>query len=490
MNVAVRPEDAVSHQPLAAPFLAGFRSLLSETTGTWVNWDGEAPSWLSGDLLRTGPALFEVGGRPYRHWFDGLAMLYRFALAPDGVAYTNRFLRSESFAAAIDDHRVMHGGFATNSDSPYWRRVMDPVIGRMTDNANVNVFKFGEDDFVALTEVPRAMRFDRQTLATLGALTWDDQLKSHTMTAHPLRDAWRRVVYNLETVFSVPSLYRLTRMADGVTTREVVAEIRVDHPAYMHSFAMSRNYLILVECPLVVHPLRMLLRSGPFISAYRWTPERGTCLTVVDKDSGTIVRRCLAEPCFGFHVVNAFEQDGTIAVDFVAYPDAAVVGGLALDRLRTGARQCAGMLTRFTVSLDTGTSATSILSDSLLELPHFDWRRQTGIAYRYVWAVGQSGAAFINDLQKHDLRCGTIARWSEPGCYAGEPVFVAAPEAEAEDDGIILSVVLDSQRHRSFLLLLDAATMTEQARAWMPHAIPFGFHGNHYPVAPRAQADG
>ncbi|MGH3868326.1 MAG: carotenoid oxygenase family protein [Pseudonocardiaceae bacterium] len=42
---------------------------------------------------------------------------------------------------------------------------------------------------------------------------------------------------------------------------------------------------------------------------------------------------------------------------------------------------------------------------------------------------------------------------------------------------MILAVVLDTTKHRSFLLVLDAATFTELARAEVPHAIPFGFHG-------------
>jgi carotenoid cleavage dioxygenase-like enzyme len=56
-------------------------------------------------------------------------------------------------------------------------------------------------------------------------------------------------------------------------------------------------------------------------------------------------------------------------------------------------------------------------------------------------------------------------------------VFVATPGAEGEDDGVILSVVLDSQAGRSFLLVLDAANLHELARAEAPHHIPFGFHG-------------
>jgi beta,beta-carotene 9',10'-dioxygenase len=66
---------------------------------------------------------------------------------------------------------------------------------------------------------------------------------------------------------------------------------------------------------------------------------------------------------------------------------------------------------------------------------------------------------------------------SEEGYYPGEPVFVAIPDATSEDEGVILSVVLDGKQGHSFLLVLDAASFTELARAEVPHPIPFGFHG-------------
>ena len=53
---------------------------------------------------------------------------------------------------------------------------------------------------------------------------------------------------------------------------------------------------------------------------------------------------------------------------------------------------------------------------------------------------------------------------SAAGCYPGEPVFVAARDAREEDDGLILSEVLDAQEGRSFLLVLDALTWEERAR--------------------------
>jgi beta,beta-carotene 9',10'-dioxygenase len=72
----------------------------------------------------------------------------------------------------------------------------------------------------------------------------------------------------------------------------------------------------------------------------------------------------------------------------------------------------------------------------------------------------------------------SLERLRNPGTYPSEPVFIPAPKPDSEDDGVILSVVLDTTQHRSFLLVLDAATFTELARAEIPHAIPFGFHGH------------
>ncbi|MEA2401294.1 MAG: beta,beta-carotene 9,10-dioxygenase, partial [Thermoleophilaceae bacterium] len=78
---------------------------------------------------------------------------------------------------------------------------------------------------------------------------------------------------------------------------------------------------------------------------------------------------------------------------------------------------------------------------------------------------------------KVDVTDGSQTIWSAPGCHPGEPIFVRQPGTEAEDAGVVLSVVLDTAAQRSFLLALDAHTFQELGRAEAPHHIPFGFHG-------------
>ena len=123
-----------------------------------------------------------------------------------------------------------------------------------------------------------------------------------------------------------------------------------------------------------------------------------------------------------------------------------------------------------------------MISDQPLELPRINYRlngKDYGIAY---FAGGDSSRPqdFIDRLLKIDVRSGASHSWSEEGCYPGEAVFVASPGATAEDDGVLLSVVLDARQNTSFLLVLDAGSFTEIARASVPHHIPFGFHGQYF----------
>ena len=71
-----------------------------------------------------------------------------------------------------------------------------------------------------------------------------------------------------------------------------------------------------------------------------------------------------------------------------------------------------------------------------------------------------------------------IREWKQEGQYPGEPVFVRRPKGqpENEDEGILLSVVLDAPANNSYLLLLDARDLSEIARARVPQHVPFGFH--------------
>ncbi len=130
----------------------------------------------------------------------------------------------------------------------------------------------------------------------------------------------------------------------------VVATLSADRPAYMHSFGMSERYLVLVEFPLVVNPLRLKFSGKPFIRNYQWEPDRGARFHVVDKESGQVVRTARSGAVFAFHHVNAFEEGDEIVVDIVAFPDSGVIDQLYLEHLRSAEPvMTTGKLTRFRI---------------------------------------------------------------------------------------------------------------------------------------------
>jgi carotenoid cleavage dioxygenase-like enzyme len=438
--------------------------------------DGTLPDWLAGTLVRVTPALLDPGGVPLRHWFDGLAMLNAFTIADDGVSYASRFLDSQAYRNVREHGEIGMRTFGSDPCRTIFQRVSSLFSPNMTDNCNVNVTRLGER-WVAMTETPIAIEFDPETLATIGPRKWAGN--SSQATAHPHYDFGRGEAVSYAAQFGPSSSYRLFVTPDGAGEPQEVAKLPVREPAYMHSFALTDRYAVLFDQPLVVNPLKLALGKRSFIESYEWKPERGTRFLVIDRETGALRSTIEAEAFFTFHSVNAFEADGELVVDLVAYDDASIIDDLLLDNLReNGAPTAAGSsLRRYRLPLDGGAARREDLCDERIELPRISYRACNGRDYRYVYGVGQRGSGW-DQLLKVDVRERITSVWREEGCHPGEPVFVAAPGADAEDGGVILSVVLDAANERSFLLVLDAGDFTELARAEAPHHIPYGFHGD------------
>jgi carotenoid cleavage dioxygenase-like enzyme len=196
-------------------------------------------------------------------------------------------------------------------------------------------------------------------------------------------------------------------------------------------------------------------------------------VVVFDRHTGTRVGDWQTDPFFVFHNVNAYEQGDDIVVDLCAYDDAEIVGALGLQRLRAGQEIPKSHLERFRLKAGGGVERRR-LSHEPFELPRIDYGRVNGRPYRYAWGSG-ARAEFFDTIVKIDVTTGDALTWGAG--YPGEPVYVGRPGRTEEDDGVLLSVVLEPERGASSMVVLDAATLTELARARVPHHIPFGFHG-------------
>lgn len=131
------------------------------------------------------------------------------------------------------------------------------------------------------------------------------------------------------------------------------------------------------------------------------------------------------------------------------------------------------------------------------EMPTINYGAKNGKKYRYFYGLMRKNAT--TGLMKCDTRTRSVKSWHEAGGYACEPLFVARPKAESgvrtatrdddddddgEDDGVLLSLVIsESDEQKGFLLVLDARTMKEVARAdfAVPSVLTPSFHGAFLP---------
>ncbi len=479
--------------------VSGFHSL-SEETAASIEVEGSLPAWLTGSLVRNGPGRFALAnGETVDHWFDGLAMCYRFTFDPAGsgtgsgdtVHYRNRFLRTDAYAAARAGR--FDGGFATGETT--LRERLAGLFTEAYDNTNIIVERVG-DQYLALTESPRAVAVDPATFEVEGHVEYDGPEPAGQLAcAHLKRDPATGTLVNVETAFGRTSRYHV-HAREG-NERRHVGSVETDAPAYMHSFALTPRYAVLTEFPLRVDPLAFFKpgRQGPFIEQFDWQPERGTRVIVLDRASGEVVADPVTDPVFGFHHVNAFERAGgtEVVFDLETIPDATAIGELSIERLRAGELDAiSGRLERFTVDLGGQTGADrygsaeatverEMLYDEGTALPTVSPARWCQ-PHRYVYAMSldQPATEWATGVLKYDAEAGEVSEFGRGGDYFGEPIFVPGPGGR-EDAGVVLTVALDLDAERSRLLVLDGERFEERARVTLPHAAPFDFHGRYFP---------
>lgn len=438
---------------------------------------GELPTWLTGSLLRTGPARWDLPAGSVNHWFDGLAQLHRFSFDAGRVAYGSRFLRSKAFRHVEETGALGFREFATDPCRSAFRRVSSLFASDITDNGAVNVTRLG-DRYLALTETPLPIAFDPQTLETFGV---EGEPPVDIASAHPHHDPERGLLVSHGTYLKgrTPGYALFAQRDTG--HKEVFARFAARRPAYHHAFGLTADHAVLAEAPLRMgNPIAMAVADKPFIEHFRWDPAEPVRFLVAERATGRRYEPWTADAFFCFHHVNAFEDGGDLVVDLLAFEDPSIIDKLALHRLRAGEPVPMPRLHRYRLPLDRpGTHVTAeVLTDVGFELPRIDYRRCNGRPYTTVFGV--SGERWFERIVRVDVTTGAHTAWEEPGTYPGEPVFVGRPGATEEADGVLLSVLLEPDRDASSLLVLDAATLTELARARVPHHIPFGFHGQHF----------
>lgn len=110
--------------------------------------------------------------------------------------------------------------------------------------------------------------------------------------------------------------------------------------AYNHSFALSKNYVIVIEQSLLVNGLKLATctpKGQSLEECLEWNPDEPSYFHVFDKRTNSLLKhKFQTKAFFFFHTINAYEQDDQIVLDIVNYDDNSLLEAMQMKNIRSG----------------------------------------------------------------------------------------------------------------------------------------------------------
>ncbi len=406
---------------------------------------GTLPPELEGLYLRNGPnPLSGESG----HWFLGDGMVHGVRLARGQAQwYRARYIQTDVLGQPLRP-----GAFPGLADH----------------TANTSVVAHAER-LLCMAETGIPYELSPSDLSTLGTYDFAGQLDG-AMTAHPKLDPETgELLFFGYDILASTATYRQVEPGGALVRSET---IELPAPVMMHDFQVTPTHVVFMDMP-VVFDLALAIAGSAF--PFAWRPRNGARIGVMPRaGTGADVMWFDVDLGFVFHTFNAHHDPrnpSRIVLDVAWYPEIWVTGPEEVGD--------AGVLTRFTLDLDTGLATREALDDRDIDFPMIDPRRQ-GLPYRYGYALSTNGLGLpFRSIVKYDLTRGTRTEQTLDGLYVDELRFVPAAPDSAEDEGWLLGFAYDPRTERSQLLVLDASDVTAEpvARVMLPRRVPHGFHG-------------
>ncbi|KAJ4881006.1 hypothetical protein Rs2_38061 [Raphanus sativus] len=449
---------------------------------------GSLPPSLDGAYIRNGPNPQFLPRGPY-HLFDGDGMLHAIRIRNGKATLCSRYVKTYKYnvenkngaplipnvfsgfngvpaslaRGALTAFRVLAGQY-------------NPVNGIGLANTSLaffcnRLFALGESD------LPYAVRLtDTGDIETIGRFDFGGKL-AMSMTAHPKTDPQTGETFAFR-YGPVPPFLTFFRFDPTGNKQRDVPVNSLTSPSLVHDFAITKRHAIFAEIQIV---MRLVLEGGSPVGAdNRKTPRLGVIPRYAGDDSEM---KWFEVPGFNIiHAINAWDEDDGNTVVLIA-PNVLSIEH-AIERMDL----VHSLVEKVKIDLVNGIVTRHPISARNLDFavinPAFVGRRS-----RYVYAAIGDPMPKISGVVKLDVSKGdrddcTVAarRMYGPGCYGGEPFFVARDPGDAEaeeDDGYVVTYVHDEEAGVSKFIVMDAKSPELEivAAVRLPRRVPYGFHG-------------
>jgi carotenoid cleavage dioxygenase-like enzyme len=468
----------------------------------------------------------------FRHLFDAIPMLERFELTKDGeVFYSSRRLGRRVIEAwesakgkapkSTEIAQLLYTSVGWSKGSIWHASVRIPrsqaaVIGTsVVPNFPMGQYHGTEGRLVLHQEgIPFCLEADTQSATTKGDIFAYSDLNGAFLgnpCPKPLKDPVTGELINVLVEYGKGPYadYRVVSITGDenghMQIGRVIAKFKAK-PTTVRSFGLTTDHVIIPIFPLAFHAKAQpsVFREGTKIEGFYdrlfFDQHDDTLFYVISRNQRCLIAVYRSEAAFAFNVVNAFESTNgsDLYLDVCAYRDDRILGALEMGNLRSHSGQlpvptlrryhlehlkeeaalfygAAGQMTIFP------TAPYHSLSRSPFEGPVIN-SAVVGREHQFVYGLGirrldqeRTGVFWNAVLKQCPLYPFEEIEWSQPGCFPSPPTFIPSPEAIQEDDGCIITQILDVLRKRSFLLVLDAKDLSELDKFWLPVSVSPSF---------------
>ncbi|KAI9808228.1 MAG: hypothetical protein M1825_004685 [Sarcosagium campestre] len=537
----------------------GFQGDRDTRTPTELKVTGNIPPYAAGTLYRTGPGGYQVDGPNGKtlsmsHWFDGFTQIHRFQILPPSspdaatkVLYNSRttvdklleYIRETgdtsqfSFGQKRDPCQSLFKKVMTvfeaaagvlRKPAPADKDVANIGVtisttfpGLSTDREKSDSHGSGINTLWTKTDASSIKELDPETLEPIGITnqrSLHPELTGPMSAAHAKADPVTGDIFNFNLELGLNATYRVFGVSAATGETRILAKISDVEAAYLHSFFLTENYVILCvwNSHIVVGGVKVLFDKNILDSIAPFDRRKKAKWFVIDRRHGRgVVARYESDPFYCFHTVNAWEETSLsdsskidIVTEHTSYQNLDILKKFYYDNLRaispgahkflrTKGEAARGELRRWRLpdimnggAVQQAQLISSAPSSSTPELPTLNPQMVTR-PHRYTYGISDRGLSTLADgIIKYDAQTQKALIWEKFAHTPGESIFVPDPDGKDEDDGVLLSVVLDGKVGLSYLLCLNAKTMEELGKAELETAIGFGFHGTHAPQSGRA----
>ena len=439
--------------------------------------EGSIPSDLAGTYLRNTENPLLPSAKHY-HPFDGDGMLHSITFDGGLAEYHNRFVRTDGFLAERKSETSLFAGLAEN---PEVARESCSLGARrnMKDASSTDVIVHNGQALSSFYLCGDLYAHDPVSLAPLGKATYTETLANAGISAHTKVDENNGELMFFNYGGKAPYLHYGLVDADSNLAHYV--DIALPGPRLPHDMAFTENYVIINDCPMFWDP--KALAAGHY--AVRYYPDLPTRFGILPRrGKPSDIRWFEAAPTFVLHWINAFESGDEIILDgfFQHDPSPARIEGWSFEQnlfryLDLHAMQSKPHRWRF--NLKTGDTSETPLSDRVQEFGMINGRFG-GRQYRYTYnALPAEGWFGFIGLIKYDFEMGREEVVELPkGIYASETVMAPRIGGEFEDDGYLITFIMDMNEDCSQCWILDATNPTAGpiAKIALPERIASGTH--------------